>query len=107
MTNENLDMLLWLLKSGAMGLLLGLVFFGGLWWTIQRMVSSPHPAILFSSSLLLRTVVVLGGFYFASQRDWRRMVACLVGFVVSRYIVSYRARRATHAPAKALPGGAS
>jgi len=41
--------------------LLGAMFFGGLWWTIRRGLSSQHPALWFFSSLLLRTAIVLAG----------------------------------------------
>src|SRR5665811_1672873 len=55
------------------GVLLGTIFFGGLWWTIRRGVSSKQPAALFFFSLLLRTGITLAGFYFVARGDWRRM----------------------------------
>jgi F1F0 ATPase subunit 2 len=70
------------------GGLLGMVFFGGLWWTIQRGVSSKSPAILFSGSLLLRTATAVAGFYFVSQGDWRKLMACLLGFLLARMFVT-------------------
>ena len=39
-------------------------FFGGLWYTVQKGVTSKLPAVWFLGSLLLRTGVVLAGFYF-------------------------------------------
>jgi len=71
----------------AAGLLLGAVFFGGLWWTVRKGVSSRRPAFLFLGSLLLRTGFVLVGLYFAGHGDWRRLVACLVGFIIARFCV--------------------
>ncbi len=48
----------WLsLPGAARGVLLGTIFFGGLWWTIRRGVSSKQPAALFFFSLLLRTAL--------------------------------------------------
>jgi len=49
----------------AAGLLLGAFFFGGLWWTVRKGVSSKHPVLWFPGSLLLRMSLVLVGFYFA------------------------------------------
>jgi F1F0 ATPase subunit 2 len=76
------------------GLLLGVVFFGGLWWTVHRGVSSPRPAFWFLGSSLLRISLVIAGFYLVGHGDWRRLVTCLLGFVVARFIVM----RLTRAP---------
>ena len=69
------------------GISLGIIFFGGLWWTVQRGVSSKQPALWFFVSLMLRTVIVLAGFYFVMQGDWRRLVASLFGFILARLCI--------------------
>ena len=74
------------------GVLLGMSFFGGLWWTIRRGVSSKQPAALFFFSLLLRTAIALAGFYFVARGDWRRVLACLVGFILARILVTWLTR---------------
>ena len=83
MTSETLKMTLAWLAGAA----LGVMFFGGLWWTVRKGVSSRRPAFLFLGSLLLRTGFVLVGLYFAGHGDWRRLVACLVGFIIARFCV--------------------
>jgi len=70
------------------GLLLGGVYFGGLWWTVRIGMMSKRPALLFLGSLLLRTGVVLAGFYLLSGDDWLLLVVCLIGFICARVIVS-------------------
>jgi len=86
----------------AAGMALGAAFFGGLWWTVHRGIAASQPALWFVGSLLLRTVMVLAGFLFVSGGDWRRLVACVVGFAVARPIVTRLTRpteeRAGHAP---------
>jgi F1F0 ATPase subunit 2 len=79
------------------GALLGVFFFAGLWWSVQKGVTSEWPALWFLGSLLLRTGVILAGFYFVAQGHWSRLVASLLGFVIARVIV---VRRITHAPAE-------
>jgi F1F0 ATPase subunit 2 len=74
------------------GVLLGMFFFGGLWWTIRRGVSSKQPAALFFFSLLLRTGIALAGFYFVARGDWRRVLSCLVGFILARILVTWLTR---------------
>ncbi len=71
----------------VVGVLLGAVFFGGLRWTVSKGLSSRHPAPWFLGSLVLRTGIVLSGFYFVSNGDWGRLLACLLGFTAARFIV--------------------
>ena len=94
--NETLMlMLVW-----AAGVLLGAIFFGGLWWTIRKGVSSTRPALWFLASLLLRMSIALTGFYFVSGGHWDRLVLCLLGFIMARLGVTWmtRNREARHAP---------
>jgi F1F0 ATPase subunit 2 len=66
------------------GAALGMIFFGGLWWTIRLGLGSKVPAIWFLGSLGLRTATALAGFYFVSHGDWRNSLACLLGFLSAR-----------------------
>ena len=71
-------------------------------------VSSQQPALWFFGSLLLRMGIVLTGFYFVSGGHWERLLVCLIGFVMARFIVmrftraaekpTYLAQEAGHAP---------
>lgn len=70
------------------GLLLGAIFFGGLWWTVRKGMESTRPALWFFASLLIRLSLVTAGFYFVGGGDWRRLVACLVGFVIARMLIT-------------------
>jgi F1F0 ATPase subunit 2 len=76
------------------GIALGAFFFGGLWWTIHRGVTSETPALWFLGSLLLRTGAILAAFYVVSQGHWSRLVSCLLGFLLARMIVVRRLGRA-------------
>lgn len=69
------------------GMLLGALFFGGLWWTIRQGVVARQPALWFALSLLLRTGMTLFGLYFVAGDDWTRLLACLAGFIIARFIV--------------------
>jgi F1F0 ATPase subunit 2 len=70
------------------GLLLGTIFYTGLWWTVQRGVESKTPALWFVGSLLLRTAIVLSGFYLISNGEWRRIAICFLGFFVARIVIT-------------------
>jgi len=78
---------LMLVLACASGAVLGAVFFGGLWWTVRTGVSSRHPARLFLGSLLARMGIALAGFYVVSRGHWERLLLCLVGFIIARFVV--------------------
>jgi F1F0 ATPase subunit 2 len=85
------------------GLVLGAIFFGGLWWTVRKGVSSEHPALWFLGSMLVRMSIVLLGFYFVGRDDWQRLPACLLGFIIARFTVMRLTRTPVehpHSPAK-------
>lgn len=88
-----------LLLAFLAGAALGVLFYGGLWWTVRRGLASPRPALWFLASVLTRTSLTLAGFYGVSGGDWRRLVICLLGFVTARLAVTWLTRpEATHAP---------
>ena len=70
------------------GILLGTIFFGGLWWTVCKVASSKQPAVLLLVSLLIRMSIVLVGFYFFGRGHWERFLICLFGFIMARFIVT-------------------
>ena len=75
------------------GMVLGAMFFGGLWWTIRRGVTSNRPALWFFSSFLFRMTLILAGFYLIARgHQWQPLVMCLVGFIVARLIVNWLTR---------------
>jgi F1F0 ATPase subunit 2 len=104
MMNDTLSLAL----AFVTGVLLGAIFFAGLWWTIRKSLSSAQPALWFLGSLLLRTSLVLAGFYFVARGRWERLLVCLLGFVAARLIAvrliqpaekpACPAREASHAP---------
>jgi F1F0 ATPase subunit 2 len=74
---------------------LGTLFFGGLWWTVRKGLTSSYAALWFFGSTLLRTGLVVAGFYFVSLGDWRKLLICLLGFVIARFAVTWFTRTAT------------
>lgn len=78
---------LFLAAAMAAGMLLGAIFFGGLWWTVRMGVSSQWPALWFFGSLMLRLSIALLGFLIVGGDDWKRWLSCLLGFVMARLAV--------------------
>jgi F1F0 ATPase subunit 2 len=94
--NETLTLALAWLAGGG----LGAVFFGGLWWTVRKGVSASRPALWFLGSSLLRMAIALAGFWAVSGGHWERLVACVVGFTMSRPVVTWLTRPSGDADAR-------
>ena len=88
------------------GVLLGVFFFAGLWWTVRKIKSSKHVALLFLGSLLLRTSIVISGFYFILGDNWQNLLAGLLGFIIARIIVT-RLTRVTEQDKNSMLAGGS
>lgn len=80
-----LDSWVWPLSGG---ILLGSVFFCGLWYTVIHGVKSSHPEIWFLVSFVVRMAWATGGFLVVSGGHWERLLACLGGFLLARGVVS-------------------
>src|SRR5664279_5528739 len=81
-----------LVSALVAGALLGAMFYGGLWWTVRRGVSSKRVALWFLGSLLLRMGLALAGLYFVAGGHWQRLLMCLLGFVLARLAVMWLTR---------------
>jgi F1F0 ATPase subunit 2 len=85
----------------AAGVLIGAIFFGGLWWTVRKGMTAKNPALWFLGSSLLRTSFALAGFYFVARGDWKKLLLCLLGFLIARWVVLRLTRsnkETNHAP---------
>ncbi|MBF0201204.1 MAG: hypothetical protein HQK66_07810 [Desulfamplus sp.] len=85
------------------GVLLGVMFFGGLWWTVQKGISARHPGGWFFFSLLLRMSLAMAGFYFVSDGHWERLLVSLSGFFIARLIVTRLTGLPVKSPSISLP----
>jgi F1F0 ATPase subunit 2 len=99
--NETATLVLAWIAGGV----LGAIFFGGLWWTVRKAVSSRQPALWFFASLLLRMSIVLAGFYSVSSGHWERLLLCLLGFVMARLVVTWLTRPSGRKPIPPRTGG--
>ena len=84
----------------SVGLMLGALFFGGLWWTVQKSMVSTHPALWVVLSLFIRMAITLSGFYIVMtsdllSRSWLQLPLCLFSFLIARLITTYVTRTAS------------
>lgn len=77
-----------LLPALAAGVGLGAIYFGGLWLVVRQLPRIRRPAPVMLTSLVVRTAVVIGGFYLVMDGQWQRALACLAGFLIVRLTMS-------------------
>ena len=76
------------------GVVLGLFYFAGLWFTLRRLPGHPHPALWVAGSFILRLAVSLSGFYviLGPDRSLTRLGIALLAFLTVRVIMTRRLR---------------
>lgn len=83
---------LYYILSFLAGALLGAIFFGGLWWTVQKITGSGSPYLLSVVSFVVRTAIILTGFYFLLTAGWPYLLSALLGFLAVRTVLAYKLR---------------
>ena len=69
------------------GVGLGLFYFGGLWLTVQQLLTTRRPVALLLVSYVGRIGVTLLGFYVVAGGHWERLLVCLLGFLIIKGIL--------------------
>lgn len=70
------------------GMLLGMIFFGGLWVTVSKGISSKRAALWFLVSMFMRTSIVVIGIYYVGEGQLDQILASLLGFLVIRMMIA-------------------
>ena len=73
-----------IIEALAIGIFLGVLFFGGLWWTVRRGLTAANPALWFGVSALARMAIILSGLYYVARTGWPSLLACLCGLLIAR-----------------------
>ncbi len=71
------------------GIILGLIFFGGLYYTTKKLSIVKRPALFVIASIVLRMAILIGGLYFIFSGDIIRLLIAIVGVFISKYIAIY------------------
>lgn len=74
------------------GLLLGVIYFGGLWWTSMRVGTVRSPGPFFMVSFVVRMAILLSGMYWATRGRLLETTVCLAGVLVVRQLMVRRVR---------------
>lgn len=75
------------------GVALGLLFFGGLWWTVKQIPKSRHPSLLLLGSFAVRTLTLLIGLVIISSGQPLLIGVAMLGFLAARMLLVRRQSR--------------
>jgi F1F0 ATPase subunit 2 len=75
------------------GLVLGLLFFGGLYASVDRLTTAKYPALMMLGSTVARMTVLLAGVYLLMQGEVRNAAAALVGIVIAKFGLIYLVKK--------------
>ena len=81
--NENIYIAL----AFTTGLALGILFFGGLWFTVKKALAAKIPALWFVGSFVLRVSITVVGFYYIAAGSLKRLLFASCGFIIARFII--------------------
>ncbi|HEY8496475.1 MAG TPA: ATP synthase subunit I [Limnochordales bacterium] len=97
----------------AAGAVLGLFYFGGLWWTTQRIGRVRQPALLLLGSFVVRMAVILAGLWVVTGGRMKGTALFMAAVLGARQATlawaqaaTARARREAVAPGQAACGRA-
>lgn len=86
----------WILAAVS-GAVLGLFYYAGLWFTLQRLPERAHPGLWVFGSFILRLTVSMAGFYciLGPDRSLLRLGVALLTFIAARVLLIRRLRPVT------------
>ena len=72
------------------GLILGLFYFGGLWWTLRIFIQKIHARFWFGLSFLIRTSVIMLFFWIIVEKDIKAFFITFTGFLLMRFFLTHK-----------------
>lgn len=69
------------------GIVIGFAYFATLWWTVRRMSTARHPALLVAGTFLVRAGGAAVGIVLVSRGEIVGVLAAVAGFLVARTIM--------------------
>lgn len=81
--------------SFIIGVILGIVYFGGLYFTVVNINKAKYPGLLMALSFILRMAVLLGVFFYISKNGYKNMIFALIGVIIVRIMMTLNFKNQT------------
>jgi len=77
----------------GLGAILGLLFFGGLYLTIQKLEKVKNPALIMILSFIIRMGILIFVFYLISTSGgYKEVLFALAGLILTRFVMTFKMR---------------
>lgn len=81
-----------MIASFLIGLVLGIIYFGGLYYSTQKFNQVKRPALFMVLSFVIRMGILLIGFYYLTKIDYKNVLIGLVGVILIRIIMVFKVK---------------
>lgn len=78
-----------MLISFLIGLLLGSIYFGGLYYSTQKFNNAKNPALFMILSFILRMGFLIAGFYYLSKSGYKNILIGLLAVMLVRFFMLF------------------
>lgn len=85
------------------GILVGSLFFGGLYLTVKKLTSLKYPALFMMLSLIVRLVILAGGIYLIMDGGIKNVLSAMAGIILVRFVMIAKLGKAL--PNETIEGG--
>lgn len=81
--------------SFLIGLLIGVLYFGGLYYSTQKFNDVRSPGLFMSLSMLIRMGILLVGLYYLAQSGYKSVLIGFLGIMIIRFVSVSKVKRET------------
>jgi len=76
-----------MLIAFIVGVLIGILFFGGLYLTVKKLMTIKYPALFMMLSLIVRLVILAGGLYLIMDGGMKNILSAMAGIILVRLVM--------------------
>lgn len=81
-----------MIVSFLIGLVLGMIYFGGLYYSTHKFNKVKRPALFMILSFTIRMSILIIGFYYLTKTDYKNVLIGLLGVILIRIIMVFRVK---------------
>lgn len=77
------------------GIIVGVIYFGGLYLSVQKITEVKHPSLLMVLSFVVRMAVLVVAFFYLSKGGYKNILFALLGVMAVRLVMTITVKNNT------------